>query len=40
MGLYFLCGEVTPDDDREIMREEVKGGVQKLKMRKAPGIVG
>ena len=37
---YFLCGEVTPEDDQEIMREEVKGGVQKLKMRKVPGICG
>ena len=37
---YFSCGEATPEDNQEIMREEVKGGVRKLKMRKAPGICG
>ena len=37
---YLLCGEATLEDDLEIMREEVKGGVRKLKMRKAPGICG
>ena len=25
---YFPWGETAPEDDREIMREEVKGGVQ------------
>ena len=35
---YFPCGETTPENDQEIMREEVKRGVRKLMMRKAPWI--
>ena len=30
----LLYGEATPEDNQEITREEVKGDVQKLKMRR------
>ena len=32
--------EVVTDDDREITLEEVRKGVKKLKLRKAPGVGG
>ena len=32
--------EVVTDDDREITLEEVRKGVKKLKLRKAPGVCG
>ena len=32
--------EATPEDDLEIMKEEVRRGVKRLKMGKAPGICG
>ena len=32
--------EVVTDDDRETTLEEVRNGVKKLKLRKAPGVCG
>ena len=36
----MLYSEVVTDDDREIMLEEVRKGVKKLKLKKAPGVCG
>ena len=36
----MLCRETAGDDDLEIVREEVKRGVKRLKMKKAPGVSG
>ena len=37
-GQDMLYSEVVTDDNREIMLEEVRKGVKKLKLRKAPGV--
>ena len=34
------CSEAMQEDDMGIMKEEVRNGVKRLKMRKAPGICG
>ena len=34
------CGEVVGEDNLEIYTEEVRRGVKRLKMRKAPGVCG
>ena len=36
----MLCRVAAGDDNLEIVMEEVKRGVKRLKMKKAPGVCG